>query len=157
MKKLSKSQIEDRDHRYKATTEFHEELQAAVEAGNGDMEEARATLEKAIEDYNDALQTTLDSLAEPLSDYNGALNDLREFAQEIASDIQSYVDERSDRWQEGERGEAYRSWQGEWESYDYDLEEVEIEMPDRAELPPLGEFVLPEIVSDPADLEEEVG
>ena len=54
--------------------------------------EAGSEAEAAADRYNEAVQ-----------EYNGAL-------MEVAAKVQSYMDDRSDKWHESERGEAYAEW-----------------------------------------------
>lgn len=48
------------------------------------------------------------------------------FREEIAGEIESYIDERSDAWREGEKGDAYNEWLSSWQE---SFEEVDIDEP----------------------------
>ena len=37
---------------------------------------------------------------------------------DIVSEMETYYDERSEKWQEGDAGSAYADWKGEWEGLD---------------------------------------
>jgi hypothetical protein len=64
---------------------------------------------------------------------NEAIDNLRQIAAEIRDSLQEYYDERSDSWQEGEKGQAYLEWVDSWaelDSLEYvDAEFVEVDSP----------------------------
>ena len=53
---------------------------------------------------------------------------IEQFRDEIVSDMESYMYDRSEKWQEGEAGEAYQSWLSNWEDASLD-DEIDFEMP----------------------------
>lgn len=55
--------------------------------------------------------------------YNTAVFELNEVRGEVAGLIQEYIDERSERWQESERGDLYTQWLDSWEE---ETEEVDV-------------------------------
>jgi hypothetical protein len=78
-------------------------------------------------------------LADAIGEYNGTLATVTEWRDGIVQEMRDYQGERSDRWQEGEAGQAYESWIGEWEGLD--LSEVEVpDMPDQPEPEHTGEI-----------------
>ena len=44
--------------------------------------------------------------------FNDALAAAREFTEEIHSEMETFYNEKSDKWQEGDAGSAYQSWTG---------------------------------------------
>ena len=50
----------------------------------------------------------------------------------MSGEMQGYIDDRSEKWQEGERGQAYMAWQQEFS--DNDLEAIELDQPEPLEL-----------------------
>lgn len=79
--------------------ELQEKINAAAENVtnvaddiNGKIADLFGPLEDAVREYNDLV-----------SEYNGVLDDL-------VSEIESYYDDKSEKWQEGERGQAYMEW-----------------------------------------------
>lgn len=95
------------------------ELMAALTA-------ARTAVDIKIEDVNDALQTAVDAMEATLTDYNSALEDARGFAADIVAQAEEDFSDKSEKWQEGERGEIVRAWIDEWECADLD----DIELPE---------------------------
>jgi hypothetical protein len=81
----------------------------------------------------------IDAMSEPLAEMVSQVNDLiREYneivteangvLEDITSEVTNAIDEKSERWQESERGEAIISWRDELENAQ--MEEVEeIEVP----------------------------
>jgi hypothetical protein len=93
----------------------------------------REKLDAAIEAYNEAAAKAWGEVEDALRAYNETLDPAREWVAGITGDIDVYVSERSEKWQEGEKAEAYESWKGDYESADSSLEEVSIEQPDQIE------------------------
>jgi hypothetical protein len=60
-------------------------------------------------------------------EYNSVLEDVRAFAERIAERIESEIDEKSEKWQEGEKGEQAATWRDEWK--DADFAEVDLDYP----------------------------
>lgn len=52
--------------------------------------------------------------------YNEVLYDARDFASTITADAQSHYDDKSDKWQEGDRGTSYQDFINEWEGVELD-------------------------------------
>lgn len=47
--------------------------------------------------------------------YNGEVYDANAFRENIAGEIQDYISEKSEKWQEGDKGQAFLCWQEAWE------------------------------------------
>jgi hypothetical protein len=62
--------------------------------------------------------------------YNEAIQNLNSFIAETRDEMQMYFDERSDKWQESEKGTYYQDWIDNW-----DVEYDEVESFDDVELP----------------------
>ena len=60
--------------------------------------------------------------------YNGILADARGFAEDIASTAEAEIDEKSDKWREGDKGEAAALFRDEWQNLS--LDDVEIDLPE---------------------------
>lgn len=83
----------------------------------------------AVEDFNDAMATAGEKLQEAVAAYNEALETAREFASDIANQANEDFNDKSEKWQEGERGEAANEWIRAWDNLD--MGELEIELPDQ--------------------------
>jgi F0F1-type ATP synthase membrane subunit b/b' len=115
--KLTKAQIEQKGELSAKLTTALDELNASVEAFNLAVADERATL-----------QTSLDA-------YNAVLSEAREFASDIASQADQDISDKSEKWQEGERGQAAIEYKDAWETLaQSSLDDLEIEMPDELEI-----------------------
>jgi hypothetical protein len=65
--------------------------------------------------------------------YNEVLEQARAFAQEVAEDRRADWDLKSERWQEGDKGQAADAWISEWENFDSE-EAAEPDMDGAADL-----------------------
>lgn len=115
MKKLSKTQLKERD---KLTT---------------DINEAHCDLEAAINAYNTAIGEAKSKVEEALTAYNEKITAAREFCEQIVSDMESYEGDRSEKWADSDAGSAFADWKSEWENVQ--LDDVELEFPDEMEIP----------------------
>lgn len=131
MKRISKAQIEERE-RIKGELEEHKaEVSRRVSAANAVIADANEWIGKVNDEIN--------SVNEAIANYNQALSDGETWAQEVAGEIQSYMDERSDKWQESDAAEYYREWLSPYESYAMD------EVPEVAEVPEIEEIEEPDM------------
>jgi predicted translin family RNA/ssDNA-binding protein len=104
MNKLTKRDIDRRDHVLQQLREVEKEIDEATVAVNALIDEK---LNAAIKKYNEVVGE-----AESLKD-------------DIVAAQEEFFDGRSEKWQEGEKGEAYTGWKDEWENYSTDeIEEV---------------------------------
>ncbi len=110
MKKLTKHDIALRDR-------FAAQLQSARDA-----------LEEAVETYNAAVEKAFAPVGQAIETYNAVLEDVMNWADDIAGQIQEYIQECSDRWQGGEAGQAYAAWLAVYETLG--LEDVEMDEPE---------------------------
>jgi uncharacterized protein YidB (DUF937 family) len=80
------------------------------------------------------LQGILAPLIDAISAYNEKVEEFNSVMEDVVSEAQSYFDDRSEKWQEGDAGEAYSSWISALENTRIDPAEepsgVEVEMPD---------------------------
>lgn len=109
-----------------------------------DLAAAREDLDQKVEDVNDALQTAIDALNDALAGYNEKLEEARSVVADIVSAAEEDFSDKSERWQEGERGEAVRAW----------IDEIEQVMLDDIEAPEMEPIVLD--AEDHADLLEQL-
>lgn len=116
MFKLSRSQLSTRD-----------DLLARLQV-------AEADLGSAIERYNELLESAQGGVQAALQRFNDLLTQAQEFCTEVAGEAQSEWDERSEKWQEGDNGQAAASWIESWESAAGELDEIEVDFPDPVEV-----------------------
>lgn len=94
----------------------------------GDLTDARAKLEDAVSVYNAEVLKLREALDAKLAAYNEVVEEASGFAADIASAADGAIGDKSEKWQEGDRGQAATAWKDEWENASFDA--VEIEYPD---------------------------
>jgi hypothetical protein len=123
MKKFSKAQLAERD------------------AHNAAITTAHAEMEEAIQTYNDARRLAYIHLMEKINSYNEAINSANEWLDGLHSEAESYYDEKSEKWQEGDAGSTYQSW--------LDVLGTELEVVEEPDEP--EDLEVPESVADHLD------
>lgn len=93
--------------------------------------ETRDTLQQQLEAKHAEMEAAINA-------YNSVVEEVDTWRDAIVSAIESYVENRSEKWQEGEKAQAYDEWKSSFEDIDCDP----IEVPEALSL---------------ADCEEEVG
>jgi exonuclease VII small subunit len=68
--------------------------------------------------------------AQAVADYNSALEEAREWRDTIVSDMENYMETKSEKWEEGEAGSEYSEWKAMFEEVELD----EIDEPDGIEV-----------------------
>jgi hypothetical protein len=89
---------------------------------------ASGELESAVEEFNDKIGELKAPVEAALATYNEIAVEAAQFAADIASEAETAIDEKSEKWQDGDRGQAAMGWKDEWEALSFD--EVEIDFPD---------------------------
>jgi len=113
--KLTRAEIAERNGIVKRLEERAERLRGAIETANNVIEQAVEAVNAEIEAYNEVLEEG------------------RQFSGTIAQEAQHEISQKSEKWQEGKRGEAATNWASEWE--DVDLSAVELASVDPIEEP----------------------
>lgn len=111
MKKLSKADIEARDVLITR------------------LNDAFSELTNAVDEFNSTIQSQWTDVEEKQNAYNEVLAEAGEWAEGIRDQIDEYMGERSEKWQEGETASQYESWKGEYENA-AQLAESELSAPD---------------------------
>lgn len=114
MKKLSKIMLTERGN-------ICDRLRAAFEA-----------MEQAVATYNEAMAAQWSAVKATTQTYNAVVAEANAWQEDVVSAMQEYIAERSNKWQDSERGHAYLDWQEEYESND--LEEIALDQPVPLEL-----------------------
>ena len=93
-----------------------EEIKTSLTAAHTAMQNEWPVLEAAIAKYNSLIDA-----------YNAALEDARGFADDCNNAIEEYMSDKSEKWQEGERGQAFEEWRQEFENASFDdIEHIDI-------------------------------
>jgi uncharacterized coiled-coil DUF342 family protein len=93
-----------------------------------DLREAAGELEDAVSTYNAAVTELRAPLEAAIEKYNELLEEARGFVEDIASTADGEIDDKSEKWQDGDKGQAAIAWKDAWEQAD--LEPLSIEFPD---------------------------
>lgn len=119
MKKLTKEESEKR-------TKFVEQLRAAQGKVEDEIDAANAKLEfEVLKPVNDAIEA-----------YNKIREEAEGFVADLVSSMDDFASEKSERWTEGDAGQAFESWKSEYENIaldeldTVDAEALAIEKPD---------------------------
>jgi hypothetical protein len=78
------------------------------------------------------MNETWERVESALLSLNEKIIEAEEWRGDMASEMQDYFDERSERWQESDAGSNYQDWLTEWGS---ELPEVELDAPEDVEMP----------------------
>ena len=112
MKKLSKDDIKRRDAHVKKLT-----------ATKADIESAVSDLNTAIDEYNNELEVA------------------RGWIEDLVSSIDEYISEKSDDWQESDRGSAFATWKDDLEAIEFEgIDNVEIDDSNFSQIDTLNEM-----------------
>jgi hypothetical protein len=90
------------------------------------LKEAGDELNVAIGAFNAAVAQLHGELAPKVDAVNVAIEAVNEFVMQVHGDQESYYDERSENWQNGDAGSAYQDRMSEW---DLVLDALELEEP----------------------------
>jgi len=110
MFKLTKAQLEQRAAFVERLNDASTKIEEAVDAFNAQVAEEKATVEAAVTAYNEIL------------------SEVREFAGDIATQADQDISDKSEKWQEGERGQAAVEFKDAWEGLS--LDDIEVEYPE---------------------------
>lgn len=58
-------------------------------------------------------------LQDAIDAYMAKVADAQAFCASVVDDIDSYMSDKSDTWQEGDRGQAYEDWKSSWEEVEF--------------------------------------
>lgn len=115
MKKLTKTQLNERDKLAKDLRDSTTELNAEIEKYNAALNAAKPDLEAAITKHNETLSA------------------VRDWRDNIVSEMENYEGERSEKWSESDAASEFQDWKGEFENLE-PIDDIEIELPEELEL-----------------------
>ena len=100
---------------------------------------ARETHAVAIAELAGRVSGAVDDANVLIEELNELVDAATQWTQDIQSQIQEYMEERSEAWTEGERGQAYEEWVVAYELELESVESLEFEGPDVDEFEALPE------------------
>jgi hypothetical protein len=95
-------------------------------------EELRVLRDKIEDEFRALNEETFKPINTLIDTYNETLEEARGFIEDLSSIMSDYYDERSEKWQDGDAGQAYAEWK---QAYaDFDAEDMEqVALPDTTE------------------------
>ncbi len=98
-----------------------------------DIRDAYVGLTDIVAEFNEGVDKLyVDCVAPKLAAYNAAVVAANEWQESLAETMQGYADERSEKWQEGDAGQAYEAWKA---AYEEAFDEIEIDAPEPIDVP----------------------
>lgn len=67
----------------------------------------------AIEEWQ-AGQTTWEDVVKAIDEWDGARSNAVNFCREVHESMEAYFDGKNEKWQEGNKGQAYATWKESW-------------------------------------------
>lgn len=98
-----------------------------------DLRERSNKLDQAVMEFNNARNELLAKVNTAIEEYNESLGEARELRDEVTGDAEMAIAEKSEKWQESEKGQAAESWKDTWG--DLELDDAEISEPDEIDMP----------------------
>jgi hypothetical protein len=95
------------------------------------LNETHAKLEESITAYNEAVKAAFGEVTDAQVAYNEAIVAANDFQEEIATVIDDYKSEKSDKWQESDKASEYDAWHDALEAFD----EIDLESAEELEVP----------------------
>lgn len=90
-------------------------------------------LEEEVVNCNSTILAAWEKVEASRGAYNEIVAEVETFREEIHSAMEDFSSDKTDRWTESDRGQAYHAWMEEWgESWD----ELELEQPAEVSLEP---------------------
>lgn len=129
--KLTKTQLAERDRIIKA------------------LEISADKVSSAIENYNAAVGIAFLAVTEAEDEYNATIREAIAFAEDIASELEVALDDKSDRWRESGRGQSCQSFADEWAGVS--LSEIDTDAPVAIDVPDMDAASIIEAMPEAAD------
>lgn len=86
---------------------------------------AAEQLQQALDDYNSTVDDAFNDVTAALDAFNAAAAEAQSWCEGQAADIQADIDERSEQWQESDKGQAVIAWQQQFDGIDFPTVEVD--------------------------------
>lgn len=93
-----------------------------------DLQTEHSALTGAIEEFNKSIADAVQALQAYVDDYNNVVHEAKEFLEEVAGEWRSDFDEKSEGWQEGDKGQEVNEQIESMENYnpeDFELPDIE--------------------------------
>ena len=104
---------------------------------NKAQEKARADIVETLRVITAEIEQQVSEVNELIAKYNDELGNVEELRDEIVGEMEAYYEDRSEKWQEGEKGQNYSAWKDQWEVLDItpldDIDAPDLDLPDELE------------------------
>lgn len=87
-----------------------------------ELEGLRSHIDKAVEMFNEAQAEAFAPVMDAVEAYNEKVTELRELIEERVAEMDDAVSEKSDKWQQSEKGGSIMNW---LEALHIDLDDIE--------------------------------
>lgn len=101
----------------------------------------RSDLEDQLAEYNNVVADAIAQLNEKIREYNESVEAVRANLEDIKNDLRDQFDNKTDRWQEGDKGQAVSTWLD-------TIEDVHSGITDADELPEHEELEIDSIITE---------
>ena len=92
-----------------------------------DLRKASQKIENEIADFNTNVNELWGNLVlTSLDDYNKVRQQAQEFVVATRNQIQAHYEEKSEKWQQSEKGEVYQQWIDLWSEVEAELAEINL-------------------------------
>lgn len=79
----------------------------------------------AVAEFNRIQQEAWEKLVDEIEGYNSLVDEAKELTTEIASDLENYIDEKSDKWRDSPNGEALSDLLSAWQEIEPEILDLE--------------------------------
>lgn len=94
------------------------------------LTDARADLDKALSDFNTKMQEAFGPVEAAREAYNAVVGEANTYIETVKGDQENHYNDKTEKWQDGEKGQAYSSWM---EAFDLQISEIDGFEPDPVE------------------------
>jgi methyl-accepting chemotaxis protein len=87
----------------------------------------RDDLSKRLREIADEIKEAVDDANTVIDKYNQILADVEEFRGEVVGEMETYIDDNSEKWRDSEAGSNYQDWKSRFEMLDLtELHQIEV-------------------------------
>jgi hypothetical protein len=117
-------------------------ISKADKARRVELRDAITAAHAALEDACSVANVEIAKANEALAAYREAVQAAVNFVEDIGNEIESYMDDRSDKWRESDAASDYEEWKSAWQNFQPDEPEdyADLEAPEEAAADALDEL-----------------
>jgi hypothetical protein len=92
------------------------------------MTAAGKKIEEAVSEYNQEVEKLRTPVELAVTEYNELVGEARTLCSEVAAIASDSIGDKSEKWQEGDKGQAAQEWADAWDGVD--LSDMDYQWPD---------------------------